>query len=368
MAEIRLEGIRVRYGKNVVLKDVSFTVPSRSLCVITGPSGCGKTTVLRVIAGLTKPEKGMVYLDGKPALHITPGERDVAMCFQTFALYPHMTVRENWMFPLYAEKLSPQEMSRRIDEVTRLLHMEFLLDRYPGQLSGGQQQRVALGRALVRRPKFYLLDEPLGNLDAKLRVEMRAEIRKIQENLGITTVYVTHDQTEAQAVADIMVVMDFGEVKQVGTPEEVYERPANLFVAGFIGTPRMNFFPVEVREEGGKLFLASSAFVLPVGHEWAHLLREWGKRGVILGVRPENVLLSLQPENHAFPATLEVIEPQSNEYIFTLSSGDTSFKARLRRNTLGFTPSLGQKVLVRFEAGFWHLFDPESEKRLERGR
>lgn len=367
MSEIRLENIQVRYGKNVVLRDVSFTVPRGSLCVITGPSGCGKTTVLRVIAGLTRPERGMVYLDGKPALHISPGERDVAMCFQTFALYPHMTVRENWVFPLYAEKISPQEMAKRIEEVTRLLHMEFLLDRYPGQLSGGQQQRVALGRALVRRPKIYLLDEPLGNLDAKLRVEMRAEIRKIQETLGITTVYVTHDQTEAQAVADIMVVMDFGEVKQVGTAEEVYERPANLFVAGFIGTPRMNFFPLEVREEGNRVFLTSSAFSLSVSSEWALALRKWGKEKVILGIRPEDVGLFPYPEDGAFPATLEVIEPQSNEYIFTLSSRDVSLKARLRRNTLHFTPSVGQNVWVRFEEDFWHLFDPESERRLEKG-
>lgn len=366
MPEIRLEGIRVRYGNNVVLRDVSFTVPHGSLCVITGPSGCGKTTVLRVIAGLTRPERGMVYLDGQPALHISPGERDVAMCFQTFALYPHMTVRENWMFPLYAEKLSPQEMAKRIEEVTRLLHMEFLLDRYPGQLSGGQQQRVALGRALVRRPKIYLLDEPLGNLDAKLRVEMRAEIRKIQETLGITTVYVTHDQTEAQAVADTMVVMDFGAVKQVGTPEEVYERPANLFVAGFIGTPRMNFVPLEVQEKDDQVFLVSWAFSLSVNPEWASFLRSWGKKRVILGVRPENVLLFPYPEDHAFPATLEVIEPQSNEYIFTLVAGEVHLKARVRRSTLSFSPSPGQSVWVRFEEAFWHLFDPESEKRLEK--
>jgi multiple sugar transport system ATP-binding protein len=365
MSEIRLENVRVRYGKNVVLNDVSFTVPEGSLCVITGPSGCGKTTVLRVIAGLTKPERGMVYLGGKPALHILPGERDVAMCFQTFALYPHMTVRENWMFPLYAEKLSPQEMARRIEEVTRLLHMEFLLDRYPGQLSGGQQQRVALGRALVRRPRIYLLDEPLGNLDAKLRVEMRAEIRKIQETLGITTVYVTHDQTEAQAVADIMVVMDFGEVKQVGTPEEVYERPENLFVAGFIGTPRMNFFSLEVQENGGRVFLVSRAFSLPLDAHQGALLRRQGIPEVILGVRPENVLCTLQPGSGSFPAVLEVVEPQSNEYILTLRREDVTFKARLRRDTLGFTPEVGQKVWVCFEENFWHLFDPRTERRLE---
>lgn len=368
MSGIRLEGVRVRYGRNVVLKDVSFSVPQGTLCVITGPSGCGKTTVLRVIAGLTRPERGMVYLEGKPALHVSPGERDVAMCFQTFALYPHMTVRENWMFPLYAEKLSPQEMAKRIDEVTKLLHMEFLLDRYPGQLSGGQQQRVALGRALVRRPKIYLLDEPLGNLDAKLRVEMRAEIRKIQETLGITTVYVTHDQTEAQAVADLMVVMDFGEVKQVGTPEEVYDKPANLFVAGFIGAPRMNFFSLEVREEKGQVALVSPVFSLPLDSQKAALLREKGISRVILGIRPEDVLLLPQPEDKAFPATLEVIEPQSNEYIFTLTALDTTLKARLRRGILGFTPQVGQRVWVRLEERFWHLFDLGTEERLKERR
>ena len=365
MSEIRLEGIRVRYGKNVVLKDVSFAVGEGSLCVITGPSGCGKTTVLRVIAGLTKPEKGMVYIGGRPANHLSPGERDIAMCFQTFALYPHMTVRENWMFPLYAERISPQEMQKRIEEVTELLHMEFLLNRYPGQLSGGQQQRVALGRALVRRPRIYLLDEPLGNLDAKLRVEMRAEIRKIQETLGITTVYVTHDQTEAQAVADTMVVMDFGEVKQVGTPEEVYEKPTNLFVAGFIGTPRMNFFPFEIREEGEKMYLIAPFVSLLLGNEKSVLFRKGNFSSVILGVRPENVLLSPIPQESSFLATLEVIEPQSNEYIFTLNAQGTTFKARLRRNVLEFAPEVGHRIWVRFDEEFWHLFDPKTERRIE---
>lgn len=367
MSEIRLEGIRVRYGRNVILKDVSFAVREGSLCVITGPSGCGKTTVLRVIAGLTKPEKGTIHIGGQPAHRLSPSERDIAMCFQTFALYPHMTVRENWMFPLYAEKISPQEMQRRIEEVTRLLHMEFLLDRYPGQLSGGQQQRVALGRALVRRPKIYLLDEPLGNLDAKLRVEMRAKIRKIQETLSITTVYVTHDQTEAQAVADIMVVMDFGEVKQVGTPEEVYEKPANLFVAEFIGTPRMNLFPFEVREEGGRMYLVAPFVSLLLGNEKLGLFHKKNFPSVILGIRPENILLSPIPRENSFLATLEVIEPQSNEYILTLNAQGTTFKARLRRSVLGFTPEVGQRVWAQLDEGFWHLFDPKSERRIEGG-
>jgi len=240
--------------------------------------------------------------------------------------------------------------------------MEPLLYRYPKQLSGGQQQRVALGRALVRRPQLYLLDEPLGNLDAKLRVEMRAEIRKIQETRHITTLYVTHDQTEAQAVADQMVVMDFGEVKQVGTPEEVYEKPRNLFVAGFIGTPRMNFFPVSVEEEGGKIFLRHSAFTfLPLPQEQA-LLRE-RKRECILGVRPENVFLSPIPQEEAFPANIEVIEPQSNELILSLRGEGIVFKVRYQRNELSFRPEGGEKVWVQFEKEAIHLFDRKSEER-----
>lgn len=363
MATVTLDGIQVRYGGKIILREVSFAVGDGELCVITGPSGCGKTTILRVVAGLTRPEKGELYFDGHPASHLLPGERDVAMCFQTFALYPHMTVEENWLFPLYAENISLEEMQKRVKEVTRLLHMELLLNRYPRQLSGGQQQRVALGRALVRRPRMYLLDEPLGNLDAKLRVEMRAEIRRIQEELRITTFYVTHDQTEAQAVGDRLVVMDFGTVKQVGTPEEVYERPANLFVAGFIGMPRMNFFPVTVQEEGSVVKLVSSLFVLKPLERDQNFLRR-GPREVILGVRPENVSLSPVSNAESFPARVEVVEPQSSELIVTLSREDFFLKSRMKRYRLSFEPQVGEEVWVALEKGAFHLFSKENENRL----
>ena len=363
MAKIVLNNVQVRYGKHLVLREVNFTVNDGELCVITGPSGCGKTTILRVIAGLTRPEKGEVYFDSQPATSLSPGERDVAMCFQTFALYPHMTVEENWRFPLDAENLSPQAVQERIEDITRLLRMELLLHRYPRQLSGGQQQRVALGRALVRRPRAYLLDEPLGNLDAKLRVEMRAEIRKIQEQLKITTVYVTHDQTEAQAVAHRLVVMDFGVVRQVGTPEEVYEKPANLFVAGFIGTPRMNFFPATVREENGQLKLLNPLFTLTPQQSDQEALRR-GPREIILGIRPENVALSPLPSEEAFPAQVEVVEPQSSELIVTLSAEGYSFKSRTKRRNLPHTPEIGERMWVRFEKEALHFFSREKEHRI----
>lgn len=363
MATITLANIQVRYGERLVLQEVSFTVQDGELCVITGPSGCGKTTILRVIAGLTRPAKGEVYIDGQVATALSPGERDVAMCFQTFALYPHMTVEENWRFPLYAENLSPQELQKRIGDVTRLLHMELLLNRYPRQLSGGQQQRVALGRALVRRPRFYLLDEPLGNLDAKLRVEMRAEIRKIQEQLRITTVYVTHDQTEAQAVGDRLVVMDFGTVQQVGTPEEVYEKPANLFVAGFVGTPRMNLIPVTVEEQEGMIRLVNPLFTVTPGKSDQDALRQ-GPREVTLGIRPENVLLSPLPFAEAFPAQIEVIEPQSSELIITLSAEGCTLKSRIRKRNLSFPPQVGEQVWVGFQKEALHLFAGEKGNRI----
>jgi len=364
MASIKLDRIEVWYGKNQILKGITFDVEDGKLYVITGPSGCGKTTVLRVIAGLTHPRKGSVYIDGELANNIPPAERDIAMCFQTFALYPHMTVRENWLFPLYAEKISPQEMQNRIKAVTELLHMEPLLNRYPGQLSGGQQQRVALGRALVRRPRIYLLDEPLGNLDAKLRVEMRTEIKKIQETLKITTVYVTHDQIEAQAVADTMVVMGFGEVKQIGTPEEIYEKPANFFVASFIGTPQMNFIPVEITSEANKLTVKHQEFSLTPQPQDQEALQKSNLREVLLGIRPENVLIQKHPEEGTIKGKIEVIEPQSNEFIFTVSTDHLKIKSKMRRATLDFEPKEGDITWLYFEKKSLHFFNPQTQQRI----
>lgn len=365
MTQVRIEDVTVRFGDLVALDDVDFQVDDGQMCVIVGPSGCGKTLILRVIAGLTRPDAGRVYMDSQPVDQVAPRDRDVAMCFQTFALYPSMTVRENWTFPLRAANLSRTDIDDRVQHVAELLDMGPLLDRYPDQLSGGQQQRVAVGRALVRRPRIYLLDEPMGNLDAKLRVQLRVGIKKMQMNLGITTVYVTHDQVEAQAVGDEMVVMDIATVQQIGTPEEIYEEPTNLYVAGFIGTPRMNFIDAALERHNGDLTAVHPRFRLTLPTETAKRVQRMGASDeVVLGIRPENVEISPTEIGESIPAEVYVLEPQSNELIVDLSFEDKILKARLDRDRLAFEPELNERVHMRFLPEMVHVFDRASGRRV----
>jgi len=361
MTRIELESVSVRYGSRKILEDITFGVEDGDLCVLVGPSGCGKTTLLRVIAGLTRPVRGSVRFDGQPVDHIPPGERDVAMCFQTYALYPNMTVRENWAFPLRMERLPEPEIRRRIAEVAELLHMGPLLDRYPHQLSGGQQQRVALGRALVRRPRVYLLDEPMGNLDAKLRIELRAHLKRLQKERGITTVYVTHDQGDAQALGDRMVVLHEGRVQQIGTPQEIYDRPANLFVARFIGDPPMNLISCELTYRDGQHYLTHPQFHLPLpalGSNGASL----PTGPVILGVRPE--ALRIHPHGPGIPAKVYVIEPQGDEVIIDFLVGDRIIKGRFRRGDFNFNLQPNQQLIISFDPSDIHLFQPDTGFRM----
>ncbi|MGD2178357.1 MAG: ABC transporter ATP-binding protein [Anaerolineae bacterium] len=365
MAEVRVENVSVEFGREPVLSDASFDVADGELCVVVGPSGCGKTILLRAVAGLTEPGEGHVYFDGELMNNVAPSDRDVAMCFQTYALYPYMTVRQNWTFPLRAVHLPNEEIQKRLEQVTGLTHMGPLLDRYPRALSGGQQQRVALGRALVRRPRVFLLDEPFGNLDAKLRVELRARVKRMQMDLGITTLHVTHDQVEAQAMGHKLVVMDVGSIQQVGTPEEIYERPVNVFVARFIGVPRMNLITCELKREDGRLLLAHPAFTLAVPPERAAAV-ETGvtDESVVLGVRPEDVAVSEGPTPGSVPAEVYVLEPQSNEVVIDLSIGDIIVKSRSDQNELGFDPQCNQSVHVTFDSDSVHVFDGKSERRV----
>jgi multiple sugar transport system ATP-binding protein len=368
MANIRLENVHVNFGKAEVLKDISFEVADAELCVIVGPSGCGKTVTLRVIAGLTRPTRGHVYFDGQLFDHVAPGERDVAMAFQTYALYPNMTVQENWEFPLRAANRPEEVVRERVDQVTALLGMGPLLRRYPRELSGGQQQRVALGRALVRRPRVFLLDEPIGNLDAKLRVELRASLKKLQMDLGMTTIYVTHDQIEAQAVGDKIIVMDVGTIQQVGTPEEVYEKPASLFVAGFIGVPGMNFFDGRLKQEDGKTVVEQlySLFTITLPAEKARRVVENASgRDVVIGVRPESVAVRPAPGPQAIAGKIYVVEPQSNEVIIELElREEIHLKVRAERDTLGFEPGVDQGVYVHIDPDTVHVFDSLTGVRL----
>ncbi len=365
MARVVLEKLDCWYGRTHAVDQIDLVVEDGEFCVLLGPSGCGKTTTLRMIAGFVRPAGGEIYLDGEPISHLYPGHRNIAMVFQSYALYPHMTVREHLMFPLRAARMSPQEMARRVEEMADFLHMRDLLDRYPRELSAGQQQRTAIGRALIRRPRLFLLDEPLSNLDARLRVEMRASLRRLQQDLRITTIYVTHDQVEAQGLADKIVVMNHGRIQQVGSPQEIYRRPENLFVAGFIGTPPMNFLDCRLLREDGRVLLEGARFRLTAPPALAQTLREVESgRSLILGIRPEHIILSAEALEDGIAGEVYVLEPQSNELIVDLRLGDQVLKARQDKRELGFHPRIGQTVWMRFPPEHWHLFDRQTERRL----
>ena len=362
MANVELEHLTLYYGKVLAVDDVSLRIADRELCVLLGPTGCGKTSTMRMIAGLEKPAAGRVILDGRVINNLYPGDRDVAMVFQNYALYPHMTVRRHFAFPLQAKKTPRHEIVRRVGDTASFLQMEDLLDRYPSELSVGQQQRVAIGRALIRKPKVFLMDEPLGQLDTRMRAEMRASLKALQQELGITTVYVTHDQVEAQSLGDRIVVMKLGVIQQVGTPQEIYNEPANLFVAGFIGTPSMNFMDCSLQVEAGEAHLRNQHFDLMLGGTRLPQIKDVSsQRALILGIRPENVRLLPQADGEGIAAEVSVVEPQSNEYVVGLKLGRHLIKARRDRRKLEFKPKVGQPVWIRFPPDKIHLFDKESE-------
>jgi ABC-type sugar transport system ATPase subunit len=365
VARLELEQLDCWYGDTHAVDHIDLAVEDGELCVLLGPSGCGKTSTLRMIAGFVRPADGEVYLDGQPISHLYPGHRNIAMVFQSYALYPHKTVREHFVFPLKPAKIPRAEIGERVEETADFLEMHDLLDRYPSELSAGQQQRVAIGRALIRRPELFLLDEPLNQLDERLRAEMRANLRRMQQDLQITTVYVTHDQVEAQALADQVVVMDVGHIRQVGSPQEIYRYPADLFVAGFIGTPPMNFIACQLGREDGQAVLRNAHFSLALQAGPAARIQSLpdGKE-LILGVRPEHIHVTPRQEVGALPAEVYVLEPQSNELVLDLSLGDLLLKASEDKKELGFRPEVGQQVWMAFMQDAVHLFDKETEKRL----
>jgi multiple sugar transport system ATP-binding protein len=315
MAEITLEHLTKRYPNGVeAVKDLSLEVPDEKLLVLVGPSGCGKTTALRMIAGLEDITSGDLYIGGKRMNDVMERDRDIAMVFQNYALYPHMTVAQNIGFTLKLSRRPRQEVRQRVRETAELLGLEDLLDRKPRQLSGGQRQRVAMGRAIIRQPQAFLMDEPLSNLDAQLRVQMRGEIEALQKRLGVTTVYVTHDQVEAMTMGDQIAVLRDGLLQQVGHPTDVYDKPANLFVAGFIGSPPMNLAQATIASENGRLVakLGETAISIPDEVAKEQGLEKWRDKMVILGIRPEDLH---QPEDGAagsngakLPATIDRIE------------------------------------------------------------
>jgi len=293
MVDVHLRSVTKKFGRVVAVDSIDLDVADSEFIVLLGPSGCGKTTTLRLIAGLEKPDSGRIYFGDRDVTDLPPRERNISMVFQSYAVWPHMKVFDNIAFPLKVKKYPVEEIRRRVRWAAELLQIEDLLDRYPAQLSGGQRQRVAVARAIVVEPDVLLMDEPLSNLDALLRVRMRSELKKLQRKLGITTIYVTHDQVEAMTMGDRIAVMNRGRIVQVGTPEEVYSRPKNLFVAGFIGSPQMNFVQAKVVEDDdGELVIVAKGLRIPVPRGRRELLA--GQRGarVIVGIRPEHIYLA----------------------------------------------------------------------------
>ncbi|ASJ05688.1 ABC transporter ATP-binding protein [Thermococcus barossii] len=371
MAEVRLTGVWKMFGDFAAVKDMNLHVKDGEFMILLGPSGCGKTTTLRMISGLEEPTKGQIYIgdklvaDPEKGIFVPPKDRDIAMVFQSYALYPHMTVYDNIAFPLKLRKVPKQEIDQRVREVAELLGLTELLKRKPRELSGGQRQRVALGRAIVRKPQVFLMDEPLSNLDAKLRVKMRAELKRLQRQLGVTTIYVTHDQVEAMTMGDRIAVINAGVLQQVGTPDEVYDRPANTFVAGFIGSPPMNFMNATITEDGFADFGEFRLKFLPDQFEVLEERNLVGKE-VIFGIRPEDIYDAMfaqvkVPGENMVRAMVEIIENLGSEKIVHLRVGGVTFLGAFRSES---KVREGQEVDVVFDMRKAHTFEKKNGKAI----
>jgi multiple sugar transport system ATP-binding protein len=355
MASVSFRQIKKSFGKVDIIHGISFDIHDGEFVVLVGPSGCGKSTLLRMLAGLEDITGGEILIDGKVVNDLESKDRDIAMVFQSYALYPHMTVRENMAFSLRLRKADQAMTDERVAHAAKILNLEHLLGRYPRELSGGQRQRVAMGRAIVRDPKVFLFDEPLSNLDAKLRVAMRAEIKALHQRLKTTTVYVTHDQIEAMTMADRIVVMHDGIVEQIGTPLELFDRPGNLFVAQFIGSPAMNVVKGTLHTEGGTAWVEAEGARWPVGQAGQ------GQNGqtVHYGVRPTDVTLA--PQGQGVAAEVVVVEPTGAETELLVKVGEFRLVVTLHGRT---DAQPGQTVWLQVDAARVHLFDGQSEQRL----
>jgi multiple sugar transport system ATP-binding protein len=363
MAEVHVESLTKKFGNALAVDDVTLEFPDGQLTVLVGPSGCGKTTLLRMLAGLEEPTEGEVFIHSREVGQVPAWDRNVAMVFQSYALYPHMTVFKNMAFPLEAQGMRKQDIKKQVEETAEILGLQQMLDRYPRQLSGGQMQRVAIGRAIVRKPDVFLMDEPLSNLDAKLRVNMRAELKRLQRDLGVTTVYVTHDQAEAMTLADQLVVMHNGRVLQVGYPEAVYNHPDEMFVAGFIGSPGMNFIPCQLNPDKSRLS-APSFFYELLPQITSQLVEIPVNKGLVFGIRPEDITIEFQASPCAVEASVYICETLGKETLLTLICGDNKIKASIPAS---LRLDIGASVWMRFAPQGIRLFDAETEKLLVNG-
>jgi multiple sugar transport system ATP-binding protein len=365
MAEVRLSNLSKRFDNIAVVDGINLTARDKEFLVLVGPSGCGKTTTLRMVAGLEDMDEGDIYIGDRLVNDVAPKDRDIAMVFQNYALYPHMNVYQNMAFGLKFRKLSKTEIDNRVRRAAEILGIEDLMFKKPRQLSGGQRQRVATGRAIVRQPQVFLFDEPLSNLDAKLRVQMRSELSKLHEKLETTIIYVTHDQIEAMTLADRIVVMKDGHIMQIGTPLEVYENPQNIFVAGFIGSPPMNFIDTILLEAGERLYVDGGNFSLPVPRALADIPRARLNQQVVFGIRPDHINdaeFVIPARGFAeLDALVEVIEPIGSEVILIVSTGKHHFAAKVHSQTKA---RLHESIKLSINMNKMHLFDKETGQKI----
>jgi len=364
MASVIFDKVVKKFGDVVAVNDLSFTIEDREFLVLVGPSGCGKTTALRCLAGLDEITSGRILIGDQVVNDVPPKDRDIAMVFQSYALYPHMSVFNNMAFGLTLRKIPKEEIKRRVNEAAKILDIEKLLERKPRELSGGQRQRVALGRAIVREPKVFLFDEPLSNLDAKLRVQTRKEISKLHLRLNTTFIYVTHDQVEAMTMGTRIAVINYGVLQQIDTPQKLYDEPANQFVAGFIGSPAMNFFQAKIQKSDGKLVLDTGDFQVEIPKEKAKTYAANAEKNVIFGIRPEDIY------NPEFPAPgikaapveckVDLLELMGDEIYVYLVAGKKELVARVDPRTKF---KVGERVQVSFDMSKFHIFDPEKNPK-----
>ncbi len=357
MAEIRLEGLHKRFGRVVAVRDVSLEIREGEFVVLLGPSGCGKTTVLRLVAGLETPDRGRVWIGGRDVTRLPPGRRDLGMVFQSYALFPHMRVFDNVAFGLRMRGVGVAEQRRRVEEVAELLQIADLLDRYPAQLSGGQRQRVAVARALVVRPQVLLMDEPLSNLDALLRLHMRAELKRLHREVGSTTVYVTHDQVEAMSLGDRVAVLREGQVVQFDTPTQIYDHPSDRFVGSFLGNPPMNFFQATVDPEDGSLRVEGVKFPAPVAYAQALAERRGGP--ILVGIRPEHVSVGTGP----LRGEVLVAEPLGAQKLLTVRTAQHLVKVAVGPD---HAARPGEHVALDLPEAHLRLMDAQTERALPR--
>ena len=371
MATLSLRNVKKIYDNKVTaVHDFNLEIADKEFIVLVGPSGCGKSTTLRMVAGLEEISEGELYIGDKLMNDVEPKDRDIAMVFQSYALYPHMTVYENMAFALKLRKMPKEEIDRRVREAAAILDITQYLERKPRALSGGQRQRVAIGRAIVREPQVFLMDEPLSNLDAKLRNQMRAEIIKLRQRINTTFIYVTHDQTEAMTLGDRIVIMKDGFIQQIGTPQEVFDRPANLFVAGFIGSPQMNFFDGKLSKKDGKYQISVGEAVMVLADKAQKLLAEKdaGDTDVVVGVRPEHITFAPVAGSHTISSKVDVSEMMGSEVYLHVNAVGKDVVLRIPTMDLPEEHRAGipygTEIRFAFRPELIHLFDPQTEKNL----